>query len=80
LQLLNIKDAINLLTVISEFQFNAVEKKPKAVIYDNQTRGFVLYFKATLVSNEYRAHLQKITKSRKLGMHESEGYLIIHGL
>ena len=80
LQLLNLKDAINLLTVISEFQFNEAEKKPNAVIYDNQTGGFVLYFKASLVSHDYRAYLQKITKSRKLRMHESEGYLIIHGL
>ena len=77
--MLTIKDAINLLDVISEFQFNAAEKKPNAVIYDNQTGGFVLYFKASLVSNEYRAHLQKITESRKLRMHESEGYLIIQG-
>lgn len=76
---MNLADAVELLDAVSAFQFKASEKQPKVIIYDNQTEGFVLCLKANLVNDDYRDYIKGIANSRKLGIHEQEGYLIIYG-
>jgi hypothetical protein len=75
----NFNEAIELLEVVSDFHFKASEKKPDFCIYDNQNEGYVLCVKALLINAEYRNYLKEIVESRKLGIRESEGYLIIYG-
>jgi hypothetical protein len=76
---MNLNEAIDLLDVASDFNFESSEKKPNISIYDNQNEGFVLFVKANLVNEKYRDYLKEIVESRRLGMRESEGYLIIYG-
>jgi hypothetical protein len=76
---MNLSEAIDFLDAVSDFHFKESEKKPDFLIYDNQKEGFVLCVKASLVGEKYRCFLGEIVKSRKLGMRESKGYLIIHG-
>jgi hypothetical protein len=73
----NLDEAIDLLDDISDFNFKASEK-PNISVYDNQKDGFVLCVKANLVDEEFRDHIAGIAESRKLGIRELEGYLIIH--
>ena len=75
---MNFNEAIELLEVVSDFHFKALEKKPDFCIYDNQNEGYSLCVKAHLINTEYRKFIKEIVESRKLGTHESEGYLIIH--
>jgi len=75
----NLSEAIELLDVVSDFNFENSDKRPRFSIYDSQKEGFVLCVKANLVSEEYRDYLMKIVDSRKLGLRESEGYMMIHG-
>jgi hypothetical protein len=77
--LLNLNEAIELLEIVSDFDFKASEKKPNLSIHDNQSEGYVLYVKADLVSEEYRNYLEKIVESRNLRLSELEGYLRIYG-
>jgi hypothetical protein len=76
---LNFDEAIELLRVVTDFQFKPSAIKPDFTIYDNQSEGYVLCVKADLVSEEYRNFLEKIVESRKLGIRESNGYLRIYG-
>lgn len=75
---MNLDEAIDLLDDISDFNFKASEKKPNISVYDNQKDGFVLCVKANLVDEKFRGYLAGIAESRKLGIRELEGYLIIH--
>jgi hypothetical protein len=77
---LTLNEAIDLLCVVSDFQFKDSEKRPDFCIYDNQNDGYNLRIKAELVTAEYRSYLNEIVKSRKLRIRESEGYLIIYGI
>jgi len=70
-------EAIELLEVVSDFNFKSSEKRPNFGIYDNQKEGFVLCIKAGLVNEEYRGYLEGIVESRNLRLSESKGYLII---
>ena len=74
----NLSEATELLDAVSDFHFNALKKKPDFSIYDNQKEGYTLWIKTNLVSEEYRKYLEEIVKSYKLGIRESNGYLIIH--
>jgi hypothetical protein len=65
-----------LLGVISDFDFK-ISETAKFTIYDEEKRGHTLWIKADLVSEEYRNFLEKIIKSRKLQMRESNGYLVL---
>lgn len=76
---LNFKEAIELLEVVSDFQCKASEKKPNFCIYDNQNEGYNLSIKANLINAEYRNYIEEMVESRKLGIRESEGYLVIYG-
>jgi hypothetical protein len=76
---MNLSEAIALLDAVSDFDFGDSYKTPKFSIYDHQTEGFALYIKANLVNDKYRDYLKEIAKSRKIGIRESEGYLIIKG-
>jgi hypothetical protein len=75
----NFKEAIDLLEAVSNFHFKQSEKKPDFCIYDNEKQGYTLCVKAALISEEYHNHLKHIVESRKLGICESEGYLVIYG-
>jgi hypothetical protein len=75
----NFNEAIELLDAVSDFQFKQLEKKPDFCIYDNENQGYTLCVKAALISEEYHNHLKHIVESRKLGIRESEGYLVIYG-
>lgn len=74
---LNLSEAIELLNVVSDFNFEATEKRPTITIYDNQNEGFVICVKASLVSEEYRIYLERVVKSRNLWMRDYEGFLMI---
>jgi hypothetical protein len=73
----NLSKAIELLDAVSNFQFLS-GKRPNVSIYGTPTNGYNLCVKANLVSEEYRNYLKEVAKSRKLGMRESRGYLIIY--
>jgi hypothetical protein len=75
----NLNEAIALLAVVSDFHFKDSEKKPDFSIYDNQNEGYVLCVKADLISEEYNNYIKEVVESRKLRMHELDGYLTIHG-
>jgi len=75
----NLDEAIDLLEVVSDFNFEASEKKPNFSVYDNQKEGFVLCVKANLVNEKFHDYLVGIAESRKLSTRELEGYLVIHG-
>jgi len=75
----NLREAIALLEVVSDFHFKDSEKIPEFSIYDNQKEGYILCVKADLISEEYRNHIKEIVESRKLRINELEGYLTIHG-
>jgi hypothetical protein len=75
----NLSEAVELLEVVSDFQFKASEEKPDFYIYDNQKEGYTLWVKSHLISEEYRNYLKEVVESRKLGIRESDGYLIIQG-
>jgi hypothetical protein len=75
----NLVEAVELLEVVSDFQFKASEEKPDFYIYDNQKEGHALWVKSALISEAYRNYLKEIAESRKLEIRESEGYLIIQG-
>ena len=74
---MNLEEAINLLAVVSDFDFEALDKRLNFSIYDDQKGGFVLCIRAELVTEEYRRYLEGIVKSRNLLIGESEGYLMI---
>ncbi len=73
---LNLNEAVDLLGVISDFDFGTSET-PKFYIYDQEKRGHTIWIKADLVREEYLTFLEKIIKSRKLQMSESKGYLVL---
>jgi hypothetical protein len=75
----NLFEAVELLNVVSDFNFKDSENIPNISIYDNGLEGFVLCVKANLVNEEYRDFLKGIVESRKLGVRELEGYLIVYG-
>ena len=75
----NLVEAVELLDAISDFNFKDSEKIPNISIYDKEKEGFVLCVKANMVDEEYRDFLKGIVESRKLGMRQSEGYLMIYG-
>ena len=76
---MNLVEAIDLLAAVSDFDFKNLREMPNFSIYDKQNDGFVLWVKANFVNEKYREYLEGIVESRKLGMRESEGYLIIYG-
>ena len=76
---MNLVEAIDLLAAVSDFDFKNLRETPNFSIYDKQNDGFVLWVKANFVNGKYREYLEGIVESRKLGMRESEGYLIIYG-
>ena len=65
--------------VASSFNCENSEGKTKVSIYDTQKEGYVLCIKASSVNPEYLEFLKNIANSRKLGIRESEGYIIIYG-
>jgi len=79
LSVLNFIEAIELLEVVTDFQFKPSEKKPDFCVYDNQNQGYTLCVKANMVNAEYLEHIKATAESRKLGLRESQGYLVIYG-
>jgi hypothetical protein len=77
---INLLDAVKLLNVVSDFDFQASKKTPRFSIYDNQNEGHTIWVEAGSVSEEYRKHLEEIVKSRKLRIKELKGYFVISGL
>ena len=76
---MNFKEAIQLLEAFTDFPSKSGEKRPNFSIYDNQNQGYSLSVKAQLIGAEYLNYVKKIVESRKLGVRESKGYLIIYG-
>lgn len=75
----NLEEAVDLLAVISDFDFGGSEKVPSISIVDGQKDGFVLHVKEDLVSDEFRRYLYGVVKSRNLLLRGSEGLLMIYG-
>ena len=76
---MNFKEAVELLAVISDFHYKSPDTKPDFFLCDNGKQGYSLSVKTSIVNPEYRSYIEKIVESHKLRMHESEGYLVIHG-
>jgi len=75
----NLEEAIDLLEVVSDFDFGGSEKTPTITIFDHQKDGVVLHVKEDLISDEFRRYLYGVVKSRNLLLRGSEGLLIIYG-
>ncbi len=75
---MNFAEVMELLRTVSAFQVKASEESPKFRIYDNQNEGYVVYIKASSINTECLNFLKEIIETRKLGIRESEGFLIIH--
>jgi len=76
---LRLNEAIKLLGVLSDFQFEPSKEKPKFTICDNGIQGYTLCAKAKLITEAYHDYLEEIVGPHKLGIHKSQGYLIIQG-
>jgi len=63
----------------TSFHGETPKEAPKFSIIDSQKEGYVLCIKASSVSPEYLNFLKNLVTSRKLGIKESEGYIIIYG-
>jgi hypothetical protein len=75
----NLSEAIELLELVTDFNFENPDKRPSFSLYDNQKDGFVICVNAELISEDYRRYLKYIVESRNLRLRESDGYLMIHG-
>ena len=75
----NLEEAIDLLSVVLDFDFGDSEKTPAITIFDGQKDGFFLHVKENLVTDEYRRYLYGVVKSRNLLLRGSEGHLVIYG-
>jgi hypothetical protein len=73
----NLNEAIDLLDVVSDFQFKISEEKPDFCIYDYESGGYALSVKAHLISEKYRTFLKEIAESRNLRIREADGVLTI---
>jgi len=76
---LNFADVMELQNAATSFHSETPKEVPKFSIYDSQKEGYVLCIKASSVSPEYLNFLKNLVTSRKLGIRESEGYIIIYG-
>jgi hypothetical protein len=79
LSCMNLNRAVELLRVVSAIPVNDSAKHPEIRIFYAVGEGCTLQVKADAVNAEYRNHLRRIVESCKLGLRESEGYLIISG-
>ena len=75
----NLLEAIDLLKVVSDLDFEDSKKIPTITIFYNPKDGFVLHVKENLVTDEYRRYLYGVVKSRNLLLSGSKGYLMIKG-
>jgi len=69
---------MELQSAAASFHSETPKEAPKFSIYDSQKEGYVLCIKASSVSREYLNFLKNLVTSRKLGIKESEGYIIIY--
>jgi hypothetical protein len=76
---MDLDEALALIEVVSDFNFEASEDKPSFTIYGNQKGGYDLLVKPQSADETYRRRLQEIIKSRNLLIHESDGCLVIMG-
>jgi hypothetical protein len=75
---MNFIEVMELMRAVSTFEAKAPQKDLKFSIYDNQSEGYVIYVKASSVDAEHLSFLKEIVETRKLGIRNLEGYLIIH--
>jgi hypothetical protein len=76
---MNLDEAVELLRVVSAIPVKDSAKRPEIRILYNQGEGYTLHIEAHLVNDEHRSYLNGIVESRKLGIRESEGYIVIYG-
>jgi hypothetical protein len=76
---LNFADVMELQSAAVLFHGETPNEAPKFSIVDSQKEGYVLCIKASSVSPEHLNFLKNLVTSRKLGIKESEGYIIIYG-
>jgi len=74
----NFREALELLSIVSDFQFKSSDEKSDFCLFDNGTQGYALRVKTSLLNAEYHSYIEKIVESRKLGIRELEGYLEIY--
>jgi hypothetical protein len=70
---------MELQNAVVAFRCGTLEKTPKFCIYDTQKEGYVLYIKTSSVNTKCLDFLKNLVNSRRLGIRESEDYLIIYG-
>ena len=75
---MNFREALELLAVVSDFDFKSSDEKSDFCLYDDGKQGYTLRVKKSLINSAYRNYIQKIVESRKLWTRESEGYLVIY--
>ena len=69
---------MKLQSAAASFHSETPKEAQKFSIYDSQKEGYVLCIKTSSVSPEYLNFLKNLVTSRKLGIRESEGYIIIY--
>jgi hypothetical protein len=75
---MNLDEAVELLKVVSAITMKESAKRPEIRIFHEIGEGYTLNIKKESVNGEYRKHLDRIVDSCKLGIRESNSYLIIH--
>jgi len=63
----------------TSFHGETPKEAPKFSIIDSQKEGYVLCIKASSVSPEHLDCVKNLVTSPKLGIKESEGYIISYG-
>ena len=75
---MNFIEAIDLLKVVSSFDFEEAVRVKKFSIYDGQNDGFAVCVKAESVDEDFHDFLGEVVEFRGLRLSESNGYLLIH--
>ena len=74
---MNLNEALALIEVVSDYNFETSENKPSFTIFENHEGGYDLLVKPLSTDKTYRSRLQEIVNSRNLSIHESDGCLVI---
>jgi hypothetical protein len=79
---MNLDEAVELLRVVSAIPVTKSAKRPEIrivrAIGEVTAKGYTLHIEKKFADADYRNHLNKIAKSKKLAISESKHYLIIY--
>lgn len=75
---MNLFEAVDLLKVVSCFDFEEAENVPHFSIHDGQSNGFSVCVKSEFVDEDFHDFLGEVVESRNLRLLDADGYLFIH--